>query len=73
MTRVPSVLLAAVSLFAITTIATTAAAQEEPTPPPPPPFASSGSVELELIDQSFDLAPNGDIELAYRKIGRAHV
>lgn len=55
-------------LFVVLGLTATAAAQEDSTSPTPVP-AQDGSVTLELIDQSFDLEPNGTIELRYRVIG----
>lgn len=70
MNRAIAAVLATTSLVGITTIATTVTAQVEPPPPTSqPPFTSSGTIDFELIDQSFDLAPNGDIELTYRLTG----
>ncbi|MGA9278959.1 hypothetical protein [Ilumatobacter sp.] len=53
------------ALLALLGMATTAAAQEDPAPLP----AENGSITMELIDQTFDLAPNGTIRLTYRLIG----
>ena len=70
MSRSIAAVLAATSLVAIASLATTATAQEEPPPPPSEaPFAASGTIELELLEQSFDLAPNGNVELTYRLTG----
>jgi len=70
MNRAIAAVLVATSITAITTIATTVAAQDESEPPvSQPPFTSSGTVEFELIEQTFDLEPGGDIELTYRLTG----
>lgn len=62
MNRALAVTLAVCTLLGI---ATTAFAQEEPVPLP----TGSGTVTMELVDQSFDLAPNGTIALRYRLLG----
>lgn len=73
MNRSIAIVLATASLFATTAVAAeigNVAAQEEPGPPvTDPPATASGTIELELVDQSFDLAPDGDIELVYRLTG----
>ncbi|MFT4656317.1 MAG: hypothetical protein ACJAXA_000157 [Candidatus Aldehydirespiratoraceae bacterium] len=61
-------LVATVATFTMLAAATTAFAQEE-TPPEMAAPRRFGDVEMVLIDQSFDLAPNGTIELTYRLSG----
>lgn len=61
-------LVATVATFTMLAAATTAFAQEDAPPAPPTP-RQFGVVEMTLLDQSFDLAPNGDIELTYRLSG----
>lgn len=69
MNRAAAAVLVAASVAGLTVFATGVAAQDEPPPTSEPPFTASGTVELELVDQSFDLAPDGDIELTYRLTG----
>ncbi|MEP4650052.1 MAG: hypothetical protein ABJ314_07710, partial [Ilumatobacter sp.] len=69
MNRAVAAVLVAASVAGLSVFATDASAQEEPPPTSQPPFTASGTIELELIDQTFDLAPGGDIELVYRITG----
>ena len=54
------------AVLALIGIASTATAQTDPDSPAAP---LDGTLELHLVDQSFDLAPNGTIELTYRVTG----
>ncbi len=69
MNRAVAAVLVAASVAGLSVFATDVSAQDEPPPTSQPPFTASGTIELELIDQTFDLAPDGDIELVYRITG----
>ena len=61
---------AAACLVGVTTIGASVVAQDDSEPATSePPFTSSGTIELELVDQTFDLAPDADLELTYRVTG----
>lgn len=57
------------SLAVIATLLSAAGVASAQRQAPPADPAQNGSVRMELIDQTFDLAPDGTIELSYRLIG----